>query len=39
MGLGFLLSPTACPGDGDSLFAKVGPFAGMVVSFDGCLAG
>ena len=38
-GLGFLLSPTACPGDGDSPFAEVRPFAGVVVSLDGCLAG
>ena len=39
VGLGFLLSPTACPWDGDFLFAEVGPFAGVVVSFDGLLAG
>ena len=38
-GLGFLLSPMACPRDGDSPFAEVRPFAGVVVSFDGCLAG
>ena len=38
-GLGFLLPPMACPGDGDSLFTEVVPFAGVVVSFDGCLAG
>ena len=39
MGPGFLLSPMACPGDGDSLVAEVGPFVGVVVSFDGLLAG
>ena len=39
VGPGFLLSPTACTGDGDSLVAEVGPFAGVVVSFDGLLVG
>ena len=39
VGPGFLLSPTAWPGDGDSLFAEVRPFTDVVVSFDGLLAG
>jgi len=38
VGLGFLLSPTACPRDGDSHFAEVVPIAGVVVRFDDCLA-
>ena len=30
-GLGLLLLPTACPRDGDSLFVKIRPFAGMAM--------
>ena len=34
-GLDLLLSPMACPGDGDSLFIVIRPLGGMAVSFGG----